>query len=288
MELHSPVDFLEAKIPERIMDISLEQLNEIDEIILQKGWNDLINNKGDMINSITFELFERVNDHEEFELLKSLIRRYFLCTEYDQYCFKIAKHIEGLFYDEAIIIIPVSDKDRKIKSGHAVSYDLTRFLDDDKFSEMLILESLESVGDRIADFNIIVVDDFVGSGSQFRAFVKKCAASYGLQAANVYLYSIAMMAKARERISDFCYAAIPMVELSRSLSDPSDLGQAIDPLQVYGRIEGRADVGRNFRRGFLRSEALVTMKKTPNNTLPIFWCKHDQNGKLWPAIFPRG
>jgi len=270
------------------MDISLEQLSEIDDIILNKGWSELTNNKGDPLNKITFDLFERVNDHEEFVLLKSIIKRYFLCTDYDPFCFRMAKHIENIFHGERIIIIPVSDKDHKIRSGHAVSYDLTRFLDDEKFSEMLILESLESVRDRIADFNIIVVDDFVGSGSQFRAFVRKCAASYGLQPTNVYLYSIVMMAKARERVSDYCYAAVPMVEFSRSLSDPSELDKAMNAIQVYDRIESRAKIGKTYRRGFLRSEALVSMKKTPNNTLPIFWCKNDQNGQRWPAIFPRG
>lgn len=270
------------------MDMSLEQLNEIDEILLKKGWKELKNNKGDFVDSIAFSLFERANDKEEYDLLKSLIDRYFFCKDYDQYCFNIAKHIESVFYDEKIVIIPVSDERRKIKSGHVIGYDLTRFLDEDKFSEMLIQESLEAVKPRLGDFSIIVVDDFVGSGSQFRAFARKCAASYGLQASNVYLYSIAMMAKARERISDHCYAAVPMVEFSPSLSAPSDVGHVLDPIAVYDRIEARASVGRNYRRGFLKSEALVTMKKTPNNTLPIFWCKNDSGGGAWPAIFPRG
>ncbi|MBD8662699.1 hypothetical protein IFT59_05480 [Rhizobium sp. CFBP 8752] len=270
------------------MDISLEQLNEIDGILLKKGWGELKNNKGESLDSLTFSLFERLNDEEEFFLLKTLLDRYFLCTDYDQYCFDIAKHIESIFHGESIIIIPVSDDNRKIKSGHAISYDLTRFLDEEVFSEMRIQESLDSVSGRISEFSVIVVDDFVGSGSQFRAFARKCAANYGLQASNIYLYSIAMMAKARERISDYCYAATPMVEFSRSLSDPFQLDQPLDPITVYGRIEGLVDVGKNYRRGFLRSEALVTMKKTPNNTLPIFWCRHDQNGDVWPAIFPRG
>lgn len=270
------------------MDISLEQLNEIDEVLLKKGWNGLTNNKGQAVDSLTYSLFERINDADEFLLLKSLIDRYFFCKDYDKYCFNIAKCIESVFHGERIIIIPVSDENRKIKSGHAISYDLTRFLDEDTFSEMLIRESLDSVRERISDFNVIVVDDFVGSGSQFRAFARRCASIYGLQASNIYLYSIAMMTKARERISDFCYSATPMVEFSRSLSDPYQLDHPLDPIAVYNRIEGLANVGKSYRRGFARSEALVTMKKTPNNTLPIFWCRHDKNGETWPAIFPRG
>ncbi|WP_336742946.1 hypothetical protein [Aureimonas altamirensis] len=270
------------------MDISLEQLNEIDEILLNKGWKGIKNNKGNHVDDIVFSLFKHIHDEEEYMLLKSLILRYFLCTDYDTYCFNMAKHIESVFFGEKIIIIPVSDERGKIKSGHAVGYDLTRFLDEDKFSEMLIHESLDAVKLRLEDFSIIVVDDFVGSGSQFRAFARKCAASFGLHTSNMYLYSIAMMAKARERISNYCYAAVPMIEFLPSLSAPSDIDDALDPIAIYNRIEARASVTKSYRRGYLKSEALVTMKKTPNNTLPIFWCRIDKTGNSWPAIFPRG
>lgn len=270
------------------MHISFEQLNEIDEILQRKGWANLRNNKGEFIDDITFSLFDRLNDEEEYILIKYLIEKYFLCTDYDRYCFDIARHIESVFFGEKIIIIPVSDEGGKIKSGHAIAYDLTRFLDEYKFSEMLVHESLDAVKLRIDEFSIIVVDDFVGSGSQFRAFARKCAASFGLHASNVHLYSIAMMAKARERISDYCYAAVPMIEFLPSLSMPSDIDCALDPIAIYNRIEARASVSRGYRRGYLKSEALVTMRKTPNNTLPIFWCRSDSAGNSWPAIFPRG
>lgn len=270
------------------MDMSLEQLNEIDEILIEKGWIDLKNNNGDIVANITFSLFERANDEEEYILLKNLITRYFLCKDYDKYCFEIAKHIESVFYGEKIILIPVSDERGKIKSGHAIIYDLTRFLDENKFSEMLIRESLSSVHSRISEFNTIVVDDFIGSGSQFRTFVKKCTNSFGLQSSDVYLYSIVMMEKARDRIRDYCYAAMPIYEFAPSLSSSLELAETFDPVAVYNRIEARANVGRNYRRGYLKSEALVTMKKTPNNTLPIFWCKNDSVDNFWPAIFPRG
>jgi hypothetical protein len=270
------------------MDISLEQLNEIEEILIEKGWIDLKNNKGSSIANIAFSLFERANDEEEYILLKYLISKYFLCKNYDKHCFDIAKHIESVFYGEKVIIIPVSDERGKIKSGHAIIYDLECFIDEKKFSEILIRDSLNSIEDRISEFNTIVVDDFIGSGSQFRTFVKKCTNSFGLQSSDVYLYSIVMMEKARKRIKDYCYGAVPIFEFPPSLSPPSDLSATLDPVAVYNRIESRAQVGKNYRRGYLKSEALVTMKKTPNNTLPIFWWKGDSDSNLWPAIFPRG
>lgn len=270
------------------MQISFEQLYEIDEIFSKKGWRGLKNNRGVAIEDIAFALFERLEDEEEFDLVKSLLEKYFLCTNYDDYCFQMARSIEETFSGEKIVIIPVSDAKGKIKSGHAIGYDLTRFLEDENFSEMLVLESLGSVSHRIAEFSIIVVDDFVGSGSQFRAFVRKCAAAYGLSYRDVYLYSIAMMSKARTRISDYCYSAVPLLELSPALSGSSSFGSCWDPLAVYDRIEDRASVSKGYRRGYLKSEALVTMKKTPNNTLPIFWCRNDSEGGNWPAIFPRG
>lgn len=270
------------------MDMSFEQLFEIDQILSAKGWSKLRNNKGEPVENLTFALFERLEDNDEFNLLKILIDKYFLCMDYDSYCFEIARNIEAAFYGEKIVIIPVSDDRGKIKSGHAIGYDLTRFLEEGRFSEMLVQESLDAIKHRLDEFSVIVVDDFVGSGSQFKAFSRRCSATYGLSPSNVYLYSIVMMSKARERIGEHCYSAVPLFEFSPALSMLSHSSSELDPIAVYQRIEARASVGRTYRRGYLKSEALVTMKKTPNNTLPIFWCKNDISGGPWPAIFPRG
>lgn len=39
--------------------------------------------------------------------------------------------------------------------------------------------------------------------------------------------------------------------------------------------------------GYKESEGLVTMIKTPNNTLPFYWYEGKRDGKFMMAPFPR-
>ncbi|MCK4205970.1 hypothetical protein J3U99_14430 [Brucella pituitosa] len=269
------------------MALTFEQLLEIDELIDRKGWSDKKNRKGDFIKDIAFDLFGLTNTVDQYELLKHLLSKYFLCTDFSEYCNEIARHIEIVFKDQNVVIIPVADEKQKIKSGHSIAYELTCYLDTTNFAEFHSLESLGSLEGRLNDFSILVVDDFIGSGTQFRSFSRNCSERYGVTKDNIYLYSIVMMKRAHNRIKDYCYGAFSCMEFERAISDDKEINDRMLASDVYANIEITADIGRNYRRGFLKSEALVTMKKTPNNTLPIFWCDAHTNGDKWPAMFPR-
>ncbi|KXO77727.1 phosphoribosyltransferase-like protein [Brucella anthropi] len=269
------------------MALTFEQLIEIDELIDSKGWSEKKNKKGESIKDIAFDLFGLTNTEEEFYLIKHLLSKYFLCTEFSDYCNQMAKNMEAVFKGQNVVIIPVSDEKQKIKSGHYIAYELTCYLDKTNFTEFHSLESLESLKGRLSDFSILVVDDFIGSGSQFRAFARTCSEKYGVTKDNIYLYSIVMMKRAHSRIKDYCYGAFSCIEFQRALSDDIEINNRMLANTVYANIERTVDIGKNYRRGFLKSEALVTMKKTPNNTLPIFWGDMHTNGDKWPAMFPR-
>lgn len=270
------------------MHVNFEQLIEIEELIKEKKWEDLQNKNGNKINDIVFSLFEKVEDNEEYTLLKFLINNYFVCTDYWQHCFKIAENIYSVFFNEKIAIVPICDESSKIKSGHAIGYEVSAFLDKKKFATVEILESLDKIKENISDYSIIVIDDFIGSGSQFRKFVRRCEQLYNINTNNIYLYSIVMMNNTFLRINDFCYASFSIYNFPKALTDFHNQYPSLNHLDIYKRIESKIEVSKNYKRGYLRSEALVTMKKTPNNTLPIFWCEKAVNGQKWPAIFPRG
>ena len=54
--------------------------------------------------------------------------------------------------------------------------------------------------------------------------------------------------------------------------------------EEYDKLERKTKCSADYKRGRDQTEALVTMKATPNNTLPIFWWE----GKIkWRAPFPR-
>ena len=56
---------------------------------------------------------------------------------------------------------------------------------------------------------------------------------------------------------------------------------------IMTEIERLIPKVKNYKFGFEKSEALVTMAKTPNNTFPVFWKDFQKKGKLYKAPFAR-
>lgn len=53
------------------------------------------------------------------------------------------------------------------------------------------------------------------------------------------------------------------------------------------RIGKKLKVKNKMYLGYKESEGLVTMIKTPNNTLPFYWDEGKRDGKFMMAPFPR-
>ena len=42
-------------------------------------------------------------------------------------------------------------------------------------------------------------------------------------------------------------------------------------IKLMTQIENKLKIDKNFSFGYNRSEALISLIKTPNNTFPVFW-----------------
>lgn len=75
----------------------------------------------------------------------------------------------------------------------------------------------------------------------------------------------------------------------RAISGQGNIGSFDEglALRIYDQIESHLSVAEEYKRGYEQSEALITLKRTPDNTLPIFWSRKDKDGTKWPAPFPR-
>lgn len=51
-------------------------------------------------------------------------------------------------------------------------------------------------------------------------------------------------------------------------------------------IEKKLKPGK-YQFGYEKSEALVTMTRTPNNTFPVFWMNYEHKGSKFSPPFPR-
>ena len=75
---------------------------------------------------------------------------------------------------------------------------------------------------------------------------------------------------------------------NKAISDNYEREEAEKKIEQMKRISKQIRVKeQNLYLGYKESEALVTMNKTPNNTLPFYWYEGKKDGKIMLAPFAR-
>lgn len=137
----------------------------------------------------------------------------------------------------------------------------------------------------------IFLDDFIGTGDTAEGELKKYLEA-GLKPEKIIIISIVIQKNGLEILQKKYYRVFFAKLVSRGISDNNELSkeERIDFLRIMGEIEDIINVknGHKHRFGYKKSEALVTMMRTPTNTFPIFWRpngKKSEGGIIAP--FPR-
>jgi hypothetical protein len=138
---------------------------------------------------------------------------------------------------------------------------------------------------------ILYLEDFLGSGQTVGRQLADYRANHRMDTDKVIVAALVAMERGLDRIiEDFCDILDDFVAAricKRGISDSTTIGDIPEALAIMTQIEDGLRIGRNFRLGFRRSEALVTMIRTPNNTFPLYWCSARADGSVWHAPFRR-
>jgi hypothetical protein len=137
-----------------------------------------------------------------------------------------------------------------------------------------------------SDALILLCDDFIGTGE-----TAKDAVDYYIE--NLHVVGdmpVVVALVAQEVGADLvkklgCDIAVTHIR-KRGISD-SDTLDVEAALELMTRIEERLRIEEKYRHGYMRSEALVSMMRTPDNTFPVFWCGEGLDNSSWPAPFIR-
>jgi len=262
-------------------------LDLADAVAYMRG-SEVVSYTADQIIDKMSEVLFRLENDDQIKLFIELVKSYKIINEYSGCCLEIIKRIEKNFgRNDNIVLIPVRDENSEIKSGHSVVYEIRAYIDPNQFKSVKFLESLDSIKDDINNYQIIAVDDFIGTGSQFRKFSREIQRKFDLSISRIHLFAIAVMKSRVDRIKKFCSLFESVVLLEKSIEKISKDQMIENAYEIYDSIESNLSISPYYRRGYGRSESLVTMKRTPNNTLPIFWNVKAKGGKRWPAPFPR-
>lgn len=230
-----------------------------------------------------------VNDKERV-LIVNLIEHFYLLRNYGKFLRPMMLELEYFTKTFArIVLLPIRDPSiNRVNSGDAIIYELTTFRKN-SFKDRIINYNTPFSSDlKIAPSDIIVfVDDFIGTGNQFFEMWAKFVKIHA--PANVYVRCIVAMEDAVKEFSKNEINFKPDVVFGKAISS----GRYVSSMDLatanatYDAIESKTRVPAKFSRGYGGSEAIVALKNTPNNTLPIFWFSSTKGGLPWPAPFPR-
>lgn len=246
------------------------------------------------------EMFQKLNAEEQ-ELLVNLMRcySYYSYTDYQALLIKAflkIKEQQIINVDRLVIAPLVQSKDidnNKTKSGHNLTYPA----DTVAIRENKVLNNIERTvlqnplinRDKISGDKILVIllDDFIGSGKSAVRVVQQVRNNLTAKD-EIVIVSLLVMQKGLDNLAN---VSIPLYWAELVPKGIENNQFIIDKYLAYKLIdkiwENYLDISKKYKRGYEKSEALVTLLRTPNNTLPMYWCEKSRDGSDWPSPFTR-
>ena len=264
-------------------------LSRLELLVAEKGWSaydGLLKSRTDTVEK-NLRVFLGAMEPDERELTFQLLEEYLILKEYTRPSLDLLERICDIQREKPIRIAPVKVRDAKrIKSGDALVYEM------DAIRGMIDGPNLTFHDDPLdksfwnnTDFKV-VVDDFIGTGDQFLEMLGEISGQ-GIEPKIDLLATLVMQKTGKERIEKAGHDVTSLEVRTKALEEivSKHGGSKSEVEAIYLAIEDKTDCSPFDSMGFKGSQATVTMKKTPDNTLPIFW--NEGSKKDWPAPFPR-
>lgn len=261
-----------------------DQIEALETTISNNNWEqyDFLCHPEKEVRLALYQLMSKLTGRE-IDLVISLLQQYVIIREYGHPVRSIIKQLDDALAPKEILLCPVLEvKPKNTKSGSVLHYDVSRASRLFKKAKATFLERPPAQPDQCPD--IVLVDDFIGSGKQVSDYISHLTANYGVNV--IATASVVIHEHGRNHLEGLGYTVVSELTCSKSTGPASQLLKMASEqaYAIYDAIERRIKCHPDFRRGYGQCEATVTLRRTPNNTLPIFW---HEGRKRWPAPFPR-
>lgn len=224
------------------------------------------------------ERYCKISDDEYMKLIIEVVEKVF--KEYPE----IGRSMKIYIYP---LISPEDKKEGKIKSSSSVWY---RF-SDSKVRMGTILKKYkivpqEEIKQRVIDdvnngnASIFLVDDYVGTGDTAIKALKPFL-DEGISKDKIIILTLVSQKQGLDYVRRSGYRISASIIKEKGITDYYSKNDAEYKKKIMRRIEKKLKVSKDFELGYGKSEALITMIKTPNNTFPVFW-KEPSEDKVAP------
>lgn len=277
------------------------QLLELEEFFERKGWTKFIGHKF-ALNRIG-DLMRTLNDEERF-LINQILDR-FLWAPNEEYNSLFLKAINRIPPSKFIgiknlVFVPIFKKNDKgkIKSSLSIAYlskagFIKYFPRYEKLNiiplntHLELQKNIDNNNINLDDSLIIYCDDFIGTGKTVLDCLDWVISECSLENENIIVLGLVGMASGMNeilKINQDCYFG---ETVQRSITDGFNESECSKYIDVMIEMERDVDCGKDYSLGFKKSEAAVSMIRTPNNTFPIFWNTFKRKEPYCKPIFPR-
>lgn len=279
-------------------ELSTQYLIRISQIFEKNNW--LIESKEDAKDSLFNRFCERIleiNENKKRDLVLELTERY-LWVQEEQYIYYLIDAVKKMIQMKPeinektkIYIMPlVSPEDEgKIKSSSMLVYlfNSVKLRHDNVLSryKFEIIDKNENLSLYLENKDAILVlaDDYVGTGET----AEKCLLhilKMKVEISQISIVSLVAQQMGLDYLSKYTVCVSASVVRQRGISDFYKDEILHENIQLMKEIEDKMSIREKYKFGYKKSEALVTMCRTPNNTFPIFW---EESGNMKIAPFPR-
>ncbi|PFI53289.1 hypothetical protein COI76_15735 [Bacillus cereus] len=272
--------------------LDINRLNRLTKIFEDQKWD--ISEKNNKLYDRFSKLLELLLPEDQDFILN--LTEYYRC--YGIECYEemlleslelMNKHSKEFETPRKILVAPLleySNNNKTTKSSNLMCYlmksnqlSYLEFLGDIEVEVLTFLDKSDI--DRINDENyiLILVDDYIGSGQT----AKRSVNSYleqGIDKDDIVVISL-IIEKTGKGILDnlgvrYFHSSKKVYTLSEIVDNEDKARQSIN------RIAKKIKATKSYKAGFNSGGALVSMIRTPNNTLPFYWWE-----RKYKAPFPR-
>lgn len=270
-------------------DLTFQDSIAISQLFEYKGWLIDEKNKSSLFNR--FLRTYRKMENEERKLFINLSYRYEVIS-LNQYQLLLTRVLSKMVKNhlgqrQTVYVYPIKKKEHQdcVKSADLVTYlcngTNVRYVDELSKKDFICLGSMNRVEEKlqnIAKSKLVIIDDFIGSGTYATDVVNEIEA-LGIPAEQIVIVALFITPTALDKL--------------KKLQCSVEYGEIVEPCiseltpsekEILTQMEQKMGVNSEFSFGYCQSGALISLIRTPNNTLPIFW---HSNGRASAPPFPR-
>lgn len=263
-------------------ELSVSELYQLDTIFRNKQWPRIDYENSDHIYDNFVDMLKNFDDRERALLLS--LTNDFTWIQENSYIHLFREALSNMlntYVPQAedrltVVFCPLlaeTDINNPTKSTYYLLYKIKRHLpmlrkEFDSYSvNLTYIESriIDGVNRFPNNSVFVLVDDFVGSGRTVESALKYLKDS-GISKNTVILALAAM-----EAGMEYLRASGVEVFVAKTFSKGLTGKYGEECIDIMNSIEEKIKVAPDFHFGYMESEGLVKLSRTPNNTFPVYW-----------------